>query len=197
MCKMIPHVSGVVNRRRTLCQICAVQLWMGRKLASVLLPRCCRERLRASYEGGHARAAEGGFLCDLQGLLLLQEAGTRPRGLRPHQWDSRAWGGYRRNSDEPSHHHHESHPTLPAAALREPQFQPTGATAPLWLRGTTFKSSYCCLDFWLTFVSAFESRTFCGTRTTRPTTIWCVRLFSSWTVSVEAPQEVSGCWAFI
>lgn len=42
----------------------------------------------------------------------------------------------------------------------------------------------------------FCSRTFCATRPTRRTTIWCVRLFSSWTVFVEAPLEASGYWAF-
>lgn len=38
------------------------------------------------------------------------------------------------------------------------------------------------------------SRTFSGTKTTRPITTWSVRRCSSWTVSVVAPQEAWGCW---
>lgn len=42
---------------------------------------------------------------------------------------------------------------------------------------------------------ACVSRTSCDARTIRPTTTWCVRLFSSWTSCVEAPLEVLACWA--
>lgn len=36
------------------------------------------ERLGPPYERRHARAAEGGLLCDLKGLLCIQE-GAGPR----------------------------------------------------------------------------------------------------------------------
>lgn len=127
-------VSSIHFQRPIFCQmllLCPIiKQWV---MFFFIISTCSRERLRPSYKRGHARAAEGGLLSDLKGLLCLQKgAGSRPWRPLPDQWDS--WGrrGFRRNSNEPSHHNHETNPTLPTAALWEPQFRTTG-TGPLFV----------------------------------------------------------------
>lgn len=140
-------VSSIHFQRPIFCQLlllCPIIKQWVMFFFSWSLSTCSRERLRASYKRGHARAAEGGLLSDLKGLLCLQKgAGSRPRRPRPDKRDS--WGrrGFRRNSNEPSHHNHETNPTLPTAALWEPQYRTTGTGPFSLLRVRTLKSSCC------------------------------------------------------
>lgn len=101
---------------------------------------CSRQGFQPPHAGGDAWATEGGIVRHLQGLLCLQE-GAGPRAGEPRcgQRGPRARGAARGNPDDPGHRHHEAHPEIHAAALWEPQLQPTGTEPPhgalLWGMG--------------------------------------------------------------